>query len=278
MSESTTPGTGHYVHGTDPEEQMRLARLNDLLNRASIGALAPRAGERTLDFGAGLGQLARAIARATGVRVVGIERSREQIEDAMRRARADGEEALLDLRFGDALAPPLAESEWGRFDLAHTRFLLEHVPDPLRVVRAMVRAVRPGGRIVLEDDDHAVLRLWPEPAGWESLWRAYCLSYERAGNDPFIGRRLVALLADAGAEPVRNEWLFFGGCAGEDDFRHYVANLIGVVEGARRGTVASGAIGDPEFDAVMERVRAWGRRSDAAIWYAMCWAEGRKPA
>ena len=35
--------------------------------------------------------------------------------------------------------------EWGTFDLVHARFLLEHVSDPLAVVRSMARAVRPGG-------------------------------------------------------------------------------------------------------------------------------------
>ena len=37
--------------------------------------------------------------------------------------------------------------------------------DPLAVVRQMVRAVKPGGRVVLADDDHDLLRLWPEPPG-----------------------------------------------------------------------------------------------------------------
>jgi 2-polyprenyl-3-methyl-5-hydroxy-6-metoxy-1,4-benzoquinol methylase len=47
----------------------------------------------------------------------------------------------------------------GHFDVAHARFLLEHVPDPLVIVRTMVRAVRPGGRVILADDDYEGLRL-----------------------------------------------------------------------------------------------------------------------
>ena len=72
----------------------------------------------------------------------------------------------MDLRSGDALALPLRTEEWGDFDVAHARFVLEHVRDPLGVVRSMVRAVKFGGRIVLEDDDHEVIRLWPEPPGF----------------------------------------------------------------------------------------------------------------
>ena len=119
--------SGHYIHGTEPEEQRRLARLNDLLNAASADALALAPGERVLDFGAGLGQLSRELARRVGPegRVVAVERDREQLEEARRLAREAGEEDLVDFRLGEATHPPLADDEWGSFDVAHTRFLLE---------------------------------------------------------------------------------------------------------------------------------------------------------
>ena len=71
-------------------------------------------------------------------------------------------EDLVELREGDVYSLPLRDDEWGSFDVVHTRFLLEHVPDPQAVVDEMVRAVRPGGRVALLDDDHELLRLAPE--------------------------------------------------------------------------------------------------------------------
>jgi SAM-dependent methyltransferase len=279
--ESDEPGgahVSHYLHGTDPEEQARLSLLNDLLNARSLGELNLGGGERVLDVGSGLGQLTRAMARAAGpnARIVGVERSGEQIAEARRRAALDGEEHLVEFRQGDAYNFPLRDDEWATFDVAHTRFLLEHVKDPLAVVRLMVKAVRPGGRIVLEDDDHEIMRLWPEPDGFARLWRAYIETYERLGNDANVGRRLVALLHDAGAAPVRNTWVFFGSCAGERHFAGYVENLVGVVAGAREQVVGAGLPGADEFDGAIDNLREWGRRTDAAIWYAMAWAEGRR--
>lgn len=269
-----------YLHGTDPREQARLARLNALINRRSLRELDLRGGERILEVGSGLGQMALAMARLAGPagRVVGIERSPEQIRAAARAARAAREERLVVWRRGDALAMPLSRSEWGSFDLAHARFLLEHVPDPLAVVRAMVRAVRPGGRIVLEDDDHDVLRLWPEPPGFTPLWRAYIRSFDRLGNDPAVGRRLVQLLHDAGARPKRNTWVFFGSCSGSPDFAAYVDNAVGVVRGARGAILGGGLLPAREFDSALSAFDAWKRRRDAAFWFAIAWAEGRRPA
>lgn len=270
MSESTS----HYVHGTDADEQRRLTRMNRLLNESSLRECAPRSGDRVLDVGCGLAQFTRALARAARTRAVGIERSEAQIAEALRQAAADGEADLVDLRRGDVHAFPLREDEWGSFDLVHGRFILEHVPDPLAVVRQMVRAAKPGGRIALEDDDHDVLRLWPEPAGLRALWSAYMATYPRAGNDPDIGRKLVGLLAAAGARPARNTWIFFGGCAGHPDFPAYVANLIGVLEGARAAMLEAGAVGGAQLDQGLAEIRAFGARPDAAIWYARSWAEG----
>lgn len=268
--------SSEYIHGTTPEEQTRLSVLNDLLNVGSLRELHLRGGEHILDVGCGIGQLSRAMARVTGVRVLGVERSAAQIAEGERQAAQAGETALAEFRQGDALGLPLRDEEWGTFDVAHTRFLLEHLRDPLPAVQAMVRSVRPGGRIVLEDDDHDLLRLWPEPPGFADLWHAYQRSYEYLGNDPAIGRRLVALLVQAGAVPVRNSFIFFGSCAGAPNFSHYAENLIGVINGARNTLVDAQLMSVAIFDAAIVTLREWSRDRSATLWYAVSWAEGRR--
>jgi len=266
-----------YVHGTHPEEQRRLADLNALVNRASLDALAPRRGERALDVGSGLGQFARELARATGERVVAVERSREQLERAASLAAEARETGLVDARLGDAQDLPLTAAEWGTFDLAHARFLLEHVPEPQGVVNAMARAVRPGGRVVIEDDDHDALRLWPEPPGFRSVWQAYMRTYDRLGNDPHVGRRLVELLAVAGLRPTRIAMPLLGACAGQPEFPAYVSNLAVIFDGARDAILATGGVSAEAMDQAQEAIRVWGRRGDAVFWYTVSWAEAVKP-
>lgn len=269
-------GDSRYIHGTSPEEQARLALLNDLLNGACLRELAIRPGERILDVGCGLGHLGRAMGRAAGRAVLGVERSPEQLARAHALA-GPGEEGQLELREGDALDLPLAAAEWGSFDLAHARFVLEHVPRPEVVVAGMVRAVRPGGRIVLCDDDHSLLRLHPEPPGVAPVWDAFVRSYDRLGNDPFVGRRLASLLAGAGASPRRATWIFFGACHGDPAFPGFARNLAGNLAGAREAIAATGMVTAEDVDAAAEALARFAERPGATIGYAMPWVEGVKP-
>jgi SAM-dependent methyltransferase len=270
-------GSGRdYIHGTEPGEQKRLSVLNDLLNEASLEAMDIQNEARILDVGSGLGQFARMMARAAGAdaQVIGVERDSKQIDEASRQARAENDEGLVEFRTGDAISLPLRDDEWGSFDIAHARFLLEHVSDPLAVVRAMVNAVKVGGRVILEDDDHDVMRMWPELPVADRLWQTYADTYHRIGNDPFIGRQLVALLHEAGASPRRNRWLPFSSCAGHPLFRAFVENFAGVLTSARSAIIDSSSWSEQEFDDAAAAIEEWGRRPDAAIWYGTCWAEG----
>ncbi|HEX7880852.1 MAG TPA: methyltransferase domain-containing protein [Candidatus Eisenbacteria bacterium] len=272
-----TPGSV-YIHGTAPEEQSRLTAMNRMINGRCLAALRLRPGESVLDVGSGLGQMTREMARVTGRRVIGIEASPAQREEAIRQATADGESDLVEFREGDAMNPPLRQEEWGAFDVTHTRFLLEHVTDPGAVVAAMLRATRPGGRLLLLDDIHSLLRLWPTVPGLSEVWLAYQRSYDRIGCDAAIGERLVEILHRAGAQPVRNELVFFGSCSGDPFFPTIVENLAVILEGARTNIVDAGYIPAADVDRVAAELRRWGRRPDAAFWYAMGMAEGRRPS
>lgn len=252
--------------------------MNDLLNVATLREMALGGGEKIIDFGCATGRMSLAMARAAGPagKVVGIELSSEQIAEARRVAASSPEGARFEIRQGDALAPPLRDDEWGTFDVVHSRFLLEHLSDPLAAVRVMARAVRPGGRVILADDDHDLLRLSPEPPGFARLWDAYVKAFGRGGLDPYIGRRLVSLMYDAGLKPVRSTMIFFGGCAGDPRLRMSVDNLVGILNGARGPILETGMVSAVEFEKTVAEIDSWGNRPDAAFWYPMPWAEATR--
>src|SRR5207247_10463178 len=108
--------------------------------------------------------------------------------------------------------------------------------------------------------------------GMYDIGNACMRPYDRIGNDPFVGRRLVQLLSDAGARPLRNTWIFFGGCAGMDTFPVLASNMAGVVRSAREAMIKMRLVEADAFDRVMEEYTKWSKRRDAALWFAVAWA------
>jgi ubiquinone/menaquinone biosynthesis C-methylase UbiE len=268
-----------YIHGSKPEEQKRLSVMNQLMNQRCLALMELHEGERVIDIGSGLGQYTLEMARAVGSNgfCLGIERDQQQLEGARLNLAAEKGLRGVEFRKGEVEQLPLKDNEWSSFDVGHARFVLEHLSRPQAAMTGLVKAIRPGGKVVLEDDDHASLILCPEPAGFGPLWTAYIRSYDRLGNDPFIGRRLVSLLYEAGLRDLRNDVVFFGDCFGTPTFDNFVNNLIGVIESARPTMIGGRLIEETSMDEAFSNLREWARLPYAALWYEIYWASGKKP-
>jgi 2-polyprenyl-6-hydroxyphenyl methylase / 3-demethylubiquinone-9 3-methyltransferase len=105
-----------------------------------IDARATLAGARVLDVGCGGGLLAEALA-ARGARVVGIDLAPANVEAARTHAAGGG----LGIDYRVAAIETLAADEPGGFDIVTCLEMLEHVPDPARIVAACGRVLRAGG-------------------------------------------------------------------------------------------------------------------------------------
>src|SRR3954471_23234823 len=108
---------------------------------------ARRSGGPVVELGVGTGRIAVPIA-ADGIRVIGVDSSRGMLDVCARRAALAGVE--LDLRVGDLREPPLHE----RVPLVICPFRsLLHMQtddDRRRVLAAVQRLLRPGGRFVFD--------------------------------------------------------------------------------------------------------------------------------
>jgi SAM-dependent methyltransferase len=56
----------------------------------------------------------------------------------------------LEVRRHDIVAEPIGEAT---FDLVHTRLVIEHLPEPERLLEMLAAATRPGGLLIIESTD-----------------------------------------------------------------------------------------------------------------------------
>ncbi|SOJ56825.1 Ubiquinone biosynthesis O-methyltransferase [Mycobacterium simulans] len=97
-------------------------------------------GREVLDVGCGGGILSEALAK-TGARVTGIDLSRQTLGAARDHARRDG----LNIEYLYESVEKIAERDAGRFDVVTCMEMLEHVPEPEKIVAACANALKPGG-------------------------------------------------------------------------------------------------------------------------------------
>ncbi|HEX5756103.1 MAG TPA: bifunctional 2-polyprenyl-6-hydroxyphenol methylase/3-demethylubiquinol 3-O-methyltransferase UbiG [Arenimonas sp.] len=117
------------------------------LNPARLGYVRERVslrGARVLDVGCGGGLLSEALA-GEGADVVALDLAPELIEIAKLHLLESARKVDYRLQSVESLA----DSEPGSFDAITCMEMLEHVPDPLSVIRACASLLKPGGRLFL---------------------------------------------------------------------------------------------------------------------------------
>ncbi len=87
-------------------------------------------------------------------------------------------------------------------DLVYSRFLFQHLADPMAALSEAVRIGKPGGWMVILDSDDGSLLVYPEPEGFQRLLEASHVSQARVEGDRHVGRKLRSYMVRAGLEDV----------------------------------------------------------------------------
>jgi SAM-dependent methyltransferase len=163
--------------------------------------LAPLAGQRLLDAGCGIGEVARSLATAVapGGEVVAVDAAASVVEAAA--ARDDG--GAVRYERADVLALPYPD---GSFDGVRSERVLQHVAEPDAAITELARVTKPGGRVCLVDTDWESLAVDGLPgdlvAGVAEALRARDELHHRDMGRTLRRRAVRAGLRDVRAEPV----------------------------------------------------------------------------
>jgi 2-polyprenyl-6-hydroxyphenyl methylase/3-demethylubiquinone-9 3-methyltransferase len=126
----------------DPEGEFRPLHQINPLRLDWIRRLVGLDGTRAVDIGCGGGILAEAMTES-GASVTAIDMA----EAPLAVARLHLLESGAEVDYRRTTAEALAEAEPGQYDIVTCLEMLEHVPDPSRIVRSCAELVRPGGHV-----------------------------------------------------------------------------------------------------------------------------------
>lgn len=106
---------------------------------------------------------------------------------------------------GDAQALPFGDAS---FDLVVSRHVLQAVSNAPLAVAEIRRVLRPGGRLHLIAEDYGMLWCHPTELDADEFWQEIPWKYEKAvGCDLHIGRKMFAVLGDAGLVDIRVDYV-----------------------------------------------------------------------
>ncbi|MEV8508160.1 methyltransferase domain-containing protein [Actinoplanes sp. NPDC051475] len=202
-----TEDSGYLLNNNQAEAGTRfdaLARLFDPATFRHIDALGIAGGWRCWEVGAGGPSVPSWLAARVGPagQVVATD-----IDVSWLTAAAGG----FEVRRHDVGADP---PPGGGFDLVHARLVLVHVPQRAQALAAMVSALRPGGRLLVEEADPMMQPLvCPDESGRpqqlaNKLKRDFRTLMAQRGVDLAYGRTLPRMLREAELVDVEADAFF----------------------------------------------------------------------
>lgn len=190
-----------YIHGVTEKEQSRLSNLNKITNESFVEYLEISDSFKICDFGCGLGNLINEIyTKYNNAHITGVEISKEQYEVAKKNNKKNKNVVLIN---EDVLKSNLPDN---CFDITYCRYLLEHVQDPVNVIKEMIRITRPGGKIVVQENDLHNVIYYPEIQGHSKVMNKFCELQIQMGGDPYIGRKLFSLFNAGNAKNIKLDY------------------------------------------------------------------------
>lgn len=126
----------------DPSSEFKPLHAINPLRLGWIQEHVSIAGKKVLDVGCGGGILAESMAVA-GAQAKGIDLS----EKALKVADLHSLETGVKVEYEYISAESLAQKEAGQYDVVTCMEMLEHVPDPLSIIKSCAALAKPGGKV-----------------------------------------------------------------------------------------------------------------------------------
>jgi ubiquinone/menaquinone biosynthesis C-methylase UbiE len=249
-----------YIIRGGEEGRTRLAVISRVLapmTQALLDRFEPLAGQLAIDAGCGGGDVSFELAARVGPggRVVGFDLDDDKLalarEEATRRGLGN-----VEFRTGSVIDPWPASGA----SLVYIRFVLTHLARPQDMLAQAWRALAPNGVLIVEDIDYEGKFTDPPCPAYDRYGEIYVALAQKRGGDPFIGRKLVRLLENAGLCDVAASMVQPFGRSG--DLKQVASLTLAAVSDA---LVTSGVTTADEVARIADEIAAFAKRPDTIM-------------
>lgn len=242
---------GDYLLTSGDAEMQRLRLQAQVWEPAAtefLEALNIGPGWRTLDLGCGamgiLGPLSRCV--GTTGSVTGLDSDATQLAAARAFVNEAGL-ANVSIMEGNAFDTGLPA---GHFDLVHVRFLFAPIGRDGALLSEMLRLLRPGGIIAIQEPDASCWNVAPPNEAWATLKRAILAAFRAGGGDFDAGCRTFGMLQAAGLQDVSQRNAVLAATA-----RHPYKRLpIQFATSLRKRILDSGSLSEADLETCLSEV------------------------
>jgi SAM-dependent methyltransferase len=195
--------TNEYIHGYSDKEQKRLYHQAEFLETWIYEHIRYPSRAHIVEVGCGVGAQTKILLRRNPhLRVDGIDISPKQLGAARKHLASELKQKRVRFRQGDASKLPY---ETSAFDGAFICWFLEHVPEPVKVLKDTHRVLKPGALIYATEVMNSSLFVEPYSPALLTYWFHFNDYQWSIKGHPFVGAELGNLLLQAKFRDIQTE-------------------------------------------------------------------------
>lgn len=275
MSDAQKTGIADgYIHSFTRREQDRLIEQARVLENIIFAKVDFKNSRNIIEIGSGVGaQTKILLERYPNAHVQCVDASQAQVARAGEFLKDAIDAGQVDTIVGDALNLPFDNE---KFDGAFICWLLEHVQNPVEIIREARRVLKPGSPIFCNEVFNSTFYVHPYSPATMKFWFEFNDYQWSLKGDPFVGAKLANYLLTAGFKSVETHLLtqFYDNRdrAMRARFTDY---WTGLLLSAADGLIAANRV-TPEIVAEMrQELEALKSASDSVIFFSWILAQAK---
>jgi ubiquinone/menaquinone biosynthesis C-methylase UbiE len=266
-----------YLHGFNKKEQNRLLHQARFLEPYVYSGVDLEFTQRLLEVGCGVGaQTEILLRRFPDLKIDGVDLSMDQLAMARKILARPLRQKRVRLFQKDAQTFSMPDA--GKYEAAFLCWFLEHVPEPLKVLKRVRRQLKPGAKVYCTEVFNQTLFMEPYSPAYLNYWSQFNDYQWTIKGHPFIGVLLGHLLQESGFVDIQTEVRPFLFDSREPEKRAaFTEEFFQILLSAEKTLLAEKRVTMRQIQEMKREVAKVKKARDAVFFYAFIRATARVP-